>query len=92
MKAIGEPECGHCVFIVSGKELFLGEKEPNLLNGKPWSKLRQQAVYLPAQESYAPLSTYIINACKKMGCNTDVDRFRVKLNSLSSLADAVKTP
>lgn len=83
MAQINEPSCGHCVYIVSGKEIFVGEK--TLLNGKAWSQIRASAVILPAAESYAPLSAYIINACKAMNCNQSVDQFTVKLNSLSAI-------
>jgi hypothetical protein len=92
LKQIGEPECGHCVFIVSGKELFLGESVGHLLKGKPWSKVRQQAVYLPAVESYAPLATYVINSCKKMGCSDDVDKFKIKLDSLNGVSGSLSNP
>lgn len=86
LKQIGENECGHCVTIVSGAEIFIGEKEGHLLNGKPWSQIRRQAVYLPAEESYAPLETYIINACEKMNCSKDVTKFKVKLDSLKGVS------
>lgn len=89
-KEIGEPECGHCVYIVTGREMFLGEKEGHWLNGKPWSKIRQEAVYLPAVEAYAPLASYIINSCKKMHCSDDVDKFRIKLDSLNGVSAASK--
>jgi len=85
MKAIGERTCGHCVYIISGREVFVGEQEAHHLNKKPWSKLKNESVYLPAEEAYAPLATYIINACKKMGCNKDVERFRVRLGNLKSI-------
>lgn len=87
MKQIGEPECGHCVYIVSGKESFLGEKEGTWLNGKPWSKLRAESVYLPAKESFAPVATYIINSCRKMGCNGELERFRIRLRGLKAAVD-----
>ena len=87
---IGEMQCGHCVFIVSGKEIFVGENTANFYNGKPWSVLKAQSVYLPAAESYAPLSAYVINSCKKMGCNSQVDAFKVKLDSLNGLVNVVK--
>ena len=92
MKQIAEPECGHCVYIVSGKEFFLGEQAGHWLNGKPWSKIRQQSVYLPAAESYAPLETYIINSCEKMGCDSDVTKFKVKLDSLNGVSGAISNP
>lgn len=82
MKEVGEAECGHCVYIISGKEVFIGEEKGHWLNGKPWSKIRQQSVYLPALESYAPLSTYIINSCAKLKCDDEVNRFRIKLKPL----------
>lgn len=92
MKQISEPECGHCVWIVSGKEAFIGEQKGHWLNGKTWSKIRAQSAYLPAAESYAPLATYIINACKKMGCSDDVDKFKVKLDSLNGVSGALSNP
>lgn len=85
MEMIGEPECGHCVFTISAKQLFVGDKEPNQYNGKTWTLLKQQSIYLPAKESYAPLATYIINSCNKMGCNDKVDKFKIKLDSLNGI-------
>lgn len=87
---IGEPECGHCTYIMSGKEIFLGELPTHLLNGKKWSELRASSIYLPAVESYSPLATYIINSCKKMNCDSQVDRFKVKLDSLNGIGDVLK--
>ncbi len=86
LREIQEPECGHCVFIVSGNEMFVGENNGHWFNGKPWSVLRQQSVYLPAEESYAPLAEYIINACKKMGCSEDVTKFKSRLGFLKGVA------
>lgn len=85
MKNIKEVECGHCVMIVSKKEFFVGEKEENRYNKKPWSQIREESVLFPAEESYAPLSQYVINACKKMNCNDQVNRFKVKLNVFNLL-------
>lgn len=90
MKAIGEPECGHCVYIVSGKEIFVGEKSAFHLNEKPWSQLKQESVLLPAQESYAPLAAYTINACKKMNCSDDAGKFKIKLDTLNSVAGIIQ--
>ncbi len=84
MKAINEPECGHCTYIVSGKEIFIGESPATYLNKKPWSQLKAESVYVPAVESYAPLITYIINACKKMNCSKEVERYSTKLDKLSA--------
>ncbi len=92
MKMINEPECGHCVFVISGQEMFLGEAPEQHYRGKPWSRLRKESVYLPAVESYAPLSTYMINACKKLKCNKEVNRFRLKLDGLNGVKNAVKGP
>jgi hypothetical protein len=80
MKHIGEPECGYGLYIISGREVYVGEK--TLFNGKPWSALKAQSVLLPAEESYSPLAAYIINACKKMNCSDQVTRFKVKLDAL----------
>lgn len=128
MLQLGEAECGHCVWIVSGMERFIGEEKKQIalqtlsdtgkrdaagkailawitqkdssgkivmvsswLNGlKPWSTVKKQSAYLPAIESYAPLSTYIINACEKMHCSDQVDLFKVKLDSLNGVAGALQ--
>lgn len=80
MEKIGEPECGHCTYIVSGKEVYIGEKK--FLGKKPWSQIQRESVLVPAKESYAPLARYIIDSCEKMNCNDDVQRFRVKVETL----------
>lgn len=85
MKNIKEIECGHCVTIVSKKEFFVGEADKYHYNEKPWSQIRRESALLPAEESYGPLSTYIINACKKMNCNDQVNRYKVKLNVFNLL-------
>ncbi len=89
LKQVGEPECGHCTYIVSGKEIYVGEAEKYQLNKKPWSQIQNEGIILPAVESYAPLATYIINSCKKMNCQDDVTRFKVKLDSLNGVKDVV---
>lgn len=88
-KQIKESECGHGVSIVSGKEIFVGEGKSTWFKGKPWSQLKRESIYVPAVESYAPLSAYIIDACAHMNCNDQVDAFKVKLNSLNGVSDAV---
>ncbi len=88
LEEIGEAECGHGVFIISGKEIFIGEKKEHWFNGKPWSQLKSESIFVPAVESYAPMATYMINSCEKLKCNDDVDRFRVKFDSLRGVKDA----
>lgn len=88
---IKEAECGHCVNILSGKESFIGESVSHQLYGKPWSKVRKESIFVPP-ESYASLATYIINSCKKAGCNSEVDKFKIKLNSLYGVAAILSSP
>ena len=90
--AIGEMSCGHGVSILTGAEVFVGENSNHLFKNKKWSELRAESVYVPAVESYAPLSTYIINSCNKMGCNTQVDQFTIKLDSLNGVLGAIQNP
>ncbi len=92
MKYIGEPECGHGVYIVSGRQIIIGELPGHLLNGKKWSELKAQSIYVPAKESYAPLSTYMINSCKKMNCDSQIDAYKVKLDSLNGISDVILKP
>lgn len=89
---IGEAECGHGVAIMSGKEIFVGEALAHHFKDKPWSKLKEESVFLPAVESYAPLATYLINTCRKFGCNSQLNAFRIKLNALNGVAGALKNP
>jgi hypothetical protein len=89
MKKIQEVECGHGVSIVSGAEIFVGEAPKYHFRKKPWSQLKRESVYVPAEESYAPLAAYIINSCKKMNCSEDVTRFKVKLDSLNGIPGAI---
>jgi hypothetical protein len=88
-KAIGEPECGHGVQIVSGRQFFVGEKKEHWFNGKPWSQLKRESVYVPAEESYAPLATYIINSCAQARCNDQVSRFKVRLDELRGVGAVI---
>lgn len=92
MEKIQEPECGHCVLIVSNAEFFVGENPEHFFNGKSWSQLRNESVYLPAKESYAPLAAYMINACKKNNCSSEVERFKVKLGGPESGASPPPLP
>lgn len=82
---INEFQCGHGVSIMTGDEIFVGEDPAHWWSGKPWSQLKQESVYLPAVESYAPLSTYVINSCKKNSCSNEVDRFKIRLGPLDTI-------
>jgi hypothetical protein len=88
MKAIEEPECGHCTYIVSGKEIYVGEYKK--FNKKTWSQIKSEAIVLPAEESYAPIAAYMINACKKMNCSKDINRFKVQLGTLKNSRNVVE--
>lgn len=81
-KEIGEVECGRCKWIMSEKIQFVGENPKTWLNGKPWSQLHDEAILLPAEESYAPLSSYAINTCAKVKCDAEVSKFKVKADWL----------
>lgn len=90
LSRIQEPECGHGVSIVSGQGIYVGEKKEHWYKGKPWSQLRAESVYMPAEESYAPLAGYIIDSCKKMKCEDQVTGFKIKLDSLNGISGAIK--
>lgn len=85
MKEVAEPECGHGISIISAKVIYVGEAEKVRYNGKPWSQIRRESIMMPAQESYAPTISWIINACAKLKCSDEVNRFRVKIESLDPL-------
>ena len=84
-KQIKEPECGACTYIVSGRKKYIGNKKENHFNGKSWKQIKEQSILVPAEESYAPLATYIINSCKKANCDKDVNRFKIKVESLEKM-------
>lgn len=81
MKAIGETSCGHGISIVSKKVIYVGEAKETWYKGKPWSQLDRESVKLPAEESYGPLTVWIINQCIKFKCSDEVDRFKVQLDA-----------
>lgn len=85
MEKIGEHECGHGVYIISGKEIWVGEEPKHYFHKKPWSQLRRESMIVPAEESGAPLLTYVINSCAQNHCNDKVDRFKIQLNELKGI-------
>lgn len=91
-KEIGEIECGHGVAIVSKKEIFVGENALHRFNNKPWSQVKRESIYMPAAESYAPMEDYMINSCKKMNCNDQVTRFKLKPDSFKAIGDVLRRP
>lgn len=89
MDMIGEPECGRCSWTISTRERYVGEEKKNHLYGKPWSKILEEAIVLPS-ESAASVKSYIIKNCKKHAdCNKDIDRWRIKMDALDSVPEAV---
>lgn len=91
MEKIQEFECGHGVYILSGKEIWVGEQKAHWFHGKPWSQIKRESIFVPAVESYAPLATYIINSCEQAHCNDQVDRFKVQVDQLKGIG-AVLNP
>lgn len=79
MKQIGEAECGYCIYTITGEDLYIGESAGHMLNGKPWSQVKAESVMLPAEESYAPLVTYLAYACQQFACREVVTRADKKL-------------
>jgi hypothetical protein len=92
MAQIAETSCGHGVSVISGKEIFIGNGPTHLFDKKTWDQIQMESILLPAVESYAPLATYMINACKKMNCSSQVDQFKIKLDSLNGVQGALITP
>jgi hypothetical protein len=89
VKMIGEPQCGYCVWTISSRVQYVGESEKYHLYGKPWSVILREMILMPS-ESYAKAKAYIIKNCKKHGdCNRDIDKWRIKLDSLDSIPAAL---
>lgn len=90
VKQIGEPACGYCVWTISSKVQYVGENPKWHLFKKPWSKILSEMVLMPS-ESYAQMKSYIIKNCKKHNdCNQDIDKWRIKLDSLDSALGVAK--
>lgn len=92
MKEIGEPFCGYCVWTVSDKFQYVGNEWNHLLQlGKKKKTINtviEEAGIIPA-ESTAAIKASVIIICKNTGaCSQEVDRWRVKLDSLDSVGDA----
>lgn len=82
MKAIGESECGYCVWTISDRTQYVGEASKHHLNKKPWSAVMREAVLVPATE-YAKVKKFVIDSCKKSNeCAENISRWRVKLDAL----------
>jgi hypothetical protein len=85
---IGEPRCGFCVWTVSSKTQFVGDRSKNLLqlNGKKkkWSTIEAEAVKVPA-ESYAKMKADAINNCKIANACSKVKDWRLKVDTFDSI-------
>jgi hypothetical protein len=93
MREIGEATCGYCVWSIKTKPQFVGENPAHhLLVGKtrkPWSQVRAEAALVPP-ETVGQLKAYIINECKQSGkCDQKIKNWRVKVDALDSLPDAL---
>lgn len=90
LKEVGEMSCGFCVWTISQKSQFVGEGDKYKLNGKPWSQIKREMIGMPL-ESYAKFKAFTINMCKKTNdCSKDIDKWRVKLDSLDSIGEGFK--
>lgn len=88
-RQIKEPTCGYCTYTVSDKEQYVGENAKTLLHKKPWSQIKRQGVIIPA-EDYAAVKAFILDMCKKTNeCSKDIEHWRIKLDSLDSVGDAL---
>lgn len=92
MKMLQELSCGHGVAMMSGTEIYVGDAPNHGWKGKTWTEIKSESVHVPAIESFAPLETYLINTCRKFKCNSQLDAFRIKLDSLNGIAGAISNP
>ena len=84
MKEIQEIECGYCKWTLSERSQYVGDGPSTHLYGKPWSQLREEAVYVPS-EAAAEVKSKIVSQCKRTNCDRIVPRWRVKLDSFDSV-------
>lgn len=88
-KEIGEKKCGFCAWTVSDKTQYVGEAPKTHLNKKPWSQLQAESLLTPSESLAAIKESYMVG-CKKYGCSApDAARWRIKLDSLDSVPDAL---
>lgn len=90
-KEIKEPSCGRCVWTISDKVQYVGEAKERWIYGKPWSRIRVEALVTPT-ESWAKIKANIVKSCKETNCDEQIPRWRVKLDSLDSIDDVFKKP
>ena len=89
MEKISESTCGYCVWTVSNKVQFVGDKPETYLYKKSWSQIKTEAVVVPS-EFYADVKGAFINMCKKYKeCSDEIARWRIKLDSIDSVKDAL---
>lgn len=92
MKAIGEGACGFCPYTVSDKQVWVGESKAYWLYDTPWSVLKEQCALVPTQTLAALKEDAMVN-CKKYGCgDQNIAKWRIKLDSLSSIGDVIAKP
>lgn len=91
MKACGEPRCGFCVWMMSDRTQYVAEAKKFHLYGKPWSQIQQESTIVPS-EFMARLNAHLIKVCKETNCDQQVNRWRVKWDSLDSILDLGKSP
>ena len=84
-KNINEPDCLRCAWLISDKVQYVGEAPGTWLYGKPKKKILEEAVIAPS-ESFAAQKAYIVKACKAANCDKEIPKWRVKLDSLDSIA------
>lgn len=95
-KAIGEASCGYCTWTNSDKDQWVGENKKTWLYDEPWSKIKDEGTIAPSQ-SMAKLKAAINTQCRDDNGPTggmcgDAGKWRVKLDSLDSIGEAVSQP
>ena len=96
MKEINEPYCGVCTYTISDKTVYVGNDWNHLLEvqgkKKTWDTIVEEGFTVPAETQVA-FKAFAINVCKNTGaCAQEIDRWRIKLDSLDSVGKSLKKP
>jgi hypothetical protein len=81
IKTIGEAECGYCVWFVSDKQMYIGNKPENMYEGQAWDEILEEAIQLPLS-TFVSFKAYARTQCKKSNCDKQIPRWRVKFDKL----------
>lgn len=84
-------DSGHCVYTVSGKTFDIEVGQTFGKKKKTWPQLAESALTVPAEESWAPMKTFVQTACKKSGkCKNGVGNWESTVKTVDKMTGKKK--